>query len=170
MTFQELMNNWLWKEDIKQYVIKIVNDTNNEPNNIKYDTNNIDNVLDLLELSFETIFNFDLLYNEFYVKECVKRILKTHIFKLMSDFKIMLSYIDKDLQDKQNERKGNNITKNSYSGYDVDNQEGNFNNVINEYSEIVNNPFTFYSYIRRKNIIFGDIIIKEIMDYLRVIY
>lgn len=165
MTFKEFIDNHLdWKDKLIEYYNNMlsINDA------FKYQYFNA--VIDLLDLELQKLYDFELLYDEDFVYINFKQILHKNLFKLIGEHKTLMSYASQELKDGQKYRKGTNKYDVGYAGFEVVNQEGTFQFNKNEFEEFEGSNFMFYNYLRRKNIMFGYDIIKEVKELLRLIY
>lgn len=173
--FVKLCDNPLiktWKDKITLIYNEVKN--NQElGNNELFNDETLNIVLICLEMKLAEIYNYDLLYdtNSIYLFTRLNNILSFGIFRLSQQLKYYSTLSNKDLGKEISSNKTKSNNKMSYSGYDLTNQDGAYNNneveTISSKSDIFGYNAIINKYVKE----FADDIKRNIKgDLLKLIW
>ena len=164
--------------DEKLNIKNIITDWNNDilaTENFSLSQQEIDIIAKEISEKIITLGNFEMIYSVLELDDDsdilnvieFTKIIKYASFKLAGDLKNLTNYKDEDLQKNQIEICGENAV--GYSGYDLTNQDGQFQK--NNSNQKTNDKIRYYGYLNKRAKYFAEWVYLEIKTImLRGIY
>lgn len=131
------------------------------------DDNWINLISNKLSINFSNINNYYLLYDEDTSLNIFKNIISRNLFNLITNFVNYTNYIRNDWTDLTNYKDTNdntNQTKTGYSGFDMSNQDGNYNIISQTGQNTQQNKLAYMNFFNTQLEEWGQFLVKTIKN------
>lgn len=162
-----------WKDIIKKLYLETLNFNEIVDKNLLYSEETINFIINVLEMKLAEIYEYELNFLETsnYLRIRLNNILSQSVFKLVNEFKILTTFSNKKLEEELSITKSNSKSNIGYAGFDLENQDGDFQKNTMETSNQNIDKNMFLSLIQRRTREWADNVNKKIVvELCRTLY